>query len=87
MCRPGTVDDMDGQSSPISAHFATLQGLDLLPPPQGCDMDRLLPPCRSVFASQSQPSFLRALTSSLLPETLPSSSNGVIVSFYPGMDV
>ncbi|BDA44827.1 probable transcription factor VIP1 at C-terminar half [Coccomyxa sp. Obi] len=43
--RPGTVDDMDGQSSPISAHFATLQGLDLLPPPQGCDMDRLLPPC------------------------------------------
>ncbi|CAL8469435.1 g8976 [Coccomyxa elongata] len=34
--RPGTVDDMDGQSSPISAHFATLQGLDLLPPPREC---------------------------------------------------
>jgi hypothetical protein len=45
--RPGTVDDMDGQSSPMSAHFQSLQGLDLLPPPGRPNMDRMLLPCRS----------------------------------------
>ncbi|KAK9908303.1 hypothetical protein WJX75_005720 [Coccomyxa subellipsoidea] len=43
--RPGTVDDMDGQSSPMSAHFQSLQGLDLLPPPGRPNMDRMLLPC------------------------------------------
>ncbi|EIE21590.1 hypothetical protein COCSUDRAFT_66962 [Coccomyxa subellipsoidea C-169] len=43
--RPGTVDDMDGQSSPMSAHFQTLQGLNLLPPPSAANMNRMLLPC------------------------------------------
>lgn len=53
--RPGIVDDMDGQSSPMSAHFQSLQGLDLLPPPGRPNMDRMLLPCRS---APLQPLFL-----------------------------